>query len=99
MSHYAKLVDGTVEAVLVGDPSLSDADGLQFMIDTFGGTWIQTSYNNKIRYNYAGIGYTYDVEADAFIPPKPNCNHDELTLNTINYRWECANNEHQIPPK
>lgn len=99
MSHYAKLVDGTVEAVLVGDPSLSDADGLQFMIDTFGGTWIQTSYNNKIRYNYAGIGYTYDVEADAFIPPKPNCNHYELTLNTINYRWECANNEHQAPPK
>ena len=74
MSHYAKLVDGTVEAVLVGDPSLSDADGLQFMIDTFGGTWVQTSYNaaaNGFRGVYAGIGYTYNEAENIFIVPQP----------------------------
>ena len=88
MSHYAKLVDGTVEAVLVGDPSLSDAEGLQFMIDTFGGTWVQTSYNaatNGFRGVYAGIGYTYNEGEDIFVVPQP---YPSWTLNQTSYLWE-----------
>jgi len=59
-----------------------------------GGNWKQTSYNNKIRKNYAGIGYTYDPQRDAFIPPKPIC-HSEVKLNEESCLWECANDEHK----
>jgi hypothetical protein len=55
----------------------------------------RTSYNNNIRYNYAGIGFIYDDLADAFIAPKPDCGHDELLLNQ-QYRWECSNAEHDF---
>jgi len=42
-----------------------------WLLDNLGGTWVQTSYNSNIRYNYAGIGFTYDATRDAFIPPTP----------------------------
>jgi hypothetical protein len=48
----------------------------------------RASYNSKIRYNYAGIGYTYDPEADAFIAPRPQCGHKELFLND-KFIWNC----------
>jgi hypothetical protein len=73
MSHWAEL-DNTnkVLRVLVGDNNDPAGDeGYQWLIDNLGGTWVKTSYNGNIRYNYAGIGFTYDEEADAFIPPKP----------------------------
>jgi hypothetical protein len=50
---------------------------------------VRTSYNSNIRFNYAGIGYTYDPIDDAFIAPIPECGHDALTLNDLK-RWECA---------
>lgn len=59
-----------------------------------GGVWKQTSYNGTIRFNFAGIGYTYDPIDDAFIAPMPNCGHDELLLNDLK-RWECSNDEHK----
>jgi len=62
MAHYAKIIEGTVVEVIVADADY--IDGLE-------GTWIQTSYNSKIRKNYAGIGGTYDSTRDAFISPKP----------------------------
>ena len=70
MSHWAEL-DNTnkVIRVLVGDNN--EPDEGKATIESLGGTWVKTSYNANIRYNYAGIGYTYDKEADAFIPPKP----------------------------
>ena len=46
-------------------------EGYDWLIDTFGGTWVQTSYNATIRKNFAGTGFTYDEARDAFIPPKP----------------------------
>jgi hypothetical protein len=45
-------------------------EGYQWFVDNLGGTWVKTSYNGTIRKNFAGIGYTYDEERDAFIPPK-----------------------------
>ena len=71
MSHWAEINDaGIVLRVLVGDNNEPD-EGQAFM-ESLGGTWVKTSYNGKIRKNYAGIGYTYDANRDAFIPPKPN---------------------------
>lgn len=50
---------------------------------------VRTSFNSNIRYNFAGIGYTYDPIDDAFIAPMPECGHDSLLLNNLK-RWECA---------
>ena len=49
----------------------NEAIGIEFCTNLLGGRWKQTSYNAKIRKNYAGIGYKYDAELDAFIPPQP----------------------------
>jgi len=96
MSHWAEIDDtNTVIRVLVGDNNDPAGDeGYQWLIDNLGGTWIQTSYNGTIRYNYAGVGFTYDPIDDAFIPPVP-CEHDELTLNELK-RWDCSNEAHIV---
>jgi hypothetical protein len=90
MSHWAELdQDNKVIRILVGDNNDPAGDeGYQWLVDNLGGTWVQTSYNAKIRYNYAGIGFTYDPDADAFIAPRPECGHKELFLND-KYQWNC----------
>ena len=91
MSSWAEIdSNNKVLRVLVGDNNDPNGDeGYQWLIDNFGGTWIKTSYNAKIRYNFAGIGYTYDSIDDAFIAPMPECGHESLLLNDKK-RWECA---------
>lgn len=73
MSHWAEIdEDNIVLRVLVGDNNDPVGDeGYQWLLDNLGGTWIKTSYNGNIRYNFAGIGYTYDEVRDAFIAPEP----------------------------
>jgi hypothetical protein len=95
MSHWAELDDNNVVIrVLVGDNNDPAGDeGYQWLIDNLGGTWVKTSYNASIRFNYAGVGFTYDPIADAFVAPSPNCGHDELILNNLK-QWECDNVQH-----
>ena len=73
MAHWAELDDNNkVIRVLVGDNNDPAGDeGYSWLIDNLGGNWIQTSYNNTIRFNFAGIGYTYDPIDDAFLAPQP----------------------------
>ena len=72
MSHFAELdQNNKVLRVLVGNPELSDADGLSEIINLLGGTWIQTSYNAKIRGKYATIDDSYDFEKDIFVSKQP----------------------------
>ena len=93
MSHWAQIDENNkVIQIIVGDNNLPD-EGYQWIIENLTGNWIKTSYNAKIRYNFAGIGYTYDPIDDAFIPPMPNCQHEELLLNDKK-KWECSNVEH-----
>ena len=94
MSHWAELDENNIVIrVLVGDNNDPAGDeGYEFLVNTFGGTWVKTSYNAKIRKNYAGIGFTYDPILDAFIYPK--C-HDEAILEETSCRWECSNDEHK----
>jgi len=76
MPHFAKVSNGIVTQVIVAEPEF-----FQTFVDPFPGEWIQTSYNTyggvhanggtPLRKNYAGIGYSYDQNRDAFIPPKP----------------------------
>lgn len=75
MAHYAFLDDNNVVTeVIVGVDETELIEGLapEVWYGNFRGqTCIRTSYNGNIRKNYAGIGFTYDPERDAFIPPKP----------------------------
>ena len=74
--HFAKVNNSIVEQVIV-----AEAEFFNTFVDTSPGQWLQTSYNTHggvhtlggtpLRKNYAGIGYTYDSQRDAFIPPKP----------------------------
>jgi hypothetical protein len=73
MSHWAEIDENNIVVrVLVGDNNdLAGDEGYQWLIDNLGGTWIKTSYNHKIRKQFAGIGYFYDSANDVFIIPKP----------------------------
>lgn len=66
MSHYAKVENGIVTDVIVAEPEFINSGALGEP-----SMWVQTSYNGNIRKRFAGIGYTYNEELDAFIPPKP----------------------------
>lgn len=79
MSHYAKIVNGKVEQVIVAEEDFinSGAVGDPSM-------WIQTSYNNNFRKCYAGIGFHYDKTNDVFYAPKP---FDSWRLNS-KFDWE-----------
>jgi len=98
MAHYAFLdSNNIVTEVIVGIDETETIEGLapEVWYGNFKGqTCKRTSYNGNIRFNYAGIGYTYDPIDDAFIAPMPQCNHEELLLNNLK-RWECSNVEHE----
>jgi len=71
MSHFAEIDENNIVLrVLVGNNDYPN-EGYDWFVENLGGTWIQTSYNGNIRKNFAGVGFTYDLELDAFIPPKP----------------------------
>lgn len=97
MAHYAFLNDNKiVTEVIVGIDETELIEGLspeEWYGNFKGQTCVRTSYNAKIRYNYAGIGMIYDPIDDAFIEQMPQCGHDELLLN-IQKRWECSNEAH-----
>jgi len=81
MAHFAKIGLNNIvtDVLVVANRETMDAQGnehesigVQFLKTLTGHeTWIQTSYNGNIRKNYAGVGYTYDSQRDAFIPPQP----------------------------
>lgn len=90
MAHFAKVLNGLVVQVIVAEPEFFDS-----FIDTSPGEWIQTSYNTHggvhefggtpLRKNFAGVGFTYDAQLDAFIPPKP---FPSWLLNEDTCLWE-----------
>lgn len=79
MAHFAQLDEKNVvtQVIVVHNNELldngqeSEAKGIAFCQSLFGGNWKQTSYNGNKRKNYAGIGYTYRSDIDAFVPPQP----------------------------
>ena len=87
MSHFAKIENGIVTQVIVAEQDFIDSGAV-------GDSWIQTSYNTyggqhpegrPLRKNYAGIGFTYDSQRDAFIPPQP---YASWTLNENTCLWD-----------
>ncbi len=96
MAYFAKLGTGNIveQVISINNAVITDANGVeqeQLGIDFINklyntrDVWKQTSYNNNIRKNYAGIGYQYDQTRDAFIPPKP---FNSWILNEDTCRWE-----------
>jgi hypothetical protein len=87
MAHWAEIDNNNIVIrVTVGNNNdLAGDEGYSWLINNLGGTWIKTSYNKNIRKNFAGIGYTYDKERDAFIPPKPD--GDNWILNEETCNW------------
>jgi hypothetical protein len=96
MAHFAELdVNNTVlRVIVISDNDILDSTGneselagITYIESVFGKDmrWVQTSYNNNFRMRYAGIGYTYDVAKDAFIPPQPYSKWilDDKTLDWI----------------
>ena len=99
MAHYAKVLEGIVETVIVAEPEFFNN-----FVDDSPGKWIQTSYNTRggvhyepnsntpssdqskaLRKNYAAVGYTYDKTRDAFIPPQQ---FPSWTLNETTCLWD-----------
>jgi hypothetical protein len=97
MSHYAKVLNGTVTQVIV-----AEAEFFQTFVDTSPGTWLQTSYNTRgnvhyapntstpdggvaLRGNYASIGYIYDSTHDVFYPPSP---FPSWAISTSSWTWQ-----------
>ena len=84
MAHFAELDENNiVTRVLVTDNDFPN-EGYDWLVDTFGGTWVQTSYNGNFRKRFAGVCYTYDEARDAFIPPKP---FESWTLDEETCQW------------
>ena len=99
MAHFAKIIDGIVQQVIVAEKQIIDSGIVGDAL-----LWVQTSYNTRggihyepnsdipsqdqskaLRKNYAGMGYTYDKDRDAFIPPKP---YNSWILNEQTCLWE-----------
>ena len=97
MAHYAFLNENNiVTEVIVGIDETQTIEGLD--TETWYGNFRgqvckRTSYNNNIRGNYAGIGFSYLPLEDIFMPAK--C-HTEAILNAQSAKWECNNADHEI---
>jgi hypothetical protein len=87
MAHFAEIDSDNIVVRVLVVPNEAEDRGQDYLANDLGlgGTWVQTSYNNRIRKNYAGIGFTYDAERDAFIPPKP---FDSWLLNEETCQYE-----------
>lgn len=95
MAHFAQIDENNIvtKVIIVDDKDTMDPFsgqedemiGIVFCKKTFGGNWIQTSYNGSIRARYASIGYTYDKTLDAFIPPKP---YSSWILDLQTFNWK-----------
>ena len=99
MAHYAFLDENNIVTLVI--PGIDETETIEGL-DTE--TWyanfrgqrcVRTSYNHRIRFNYAAIGYTYDEGRDAFIPPKSNCHNDEI-LDELTCWWVCNNSDHNV---
>ena len=81
MAYFAEIQNGVVQRVISVHEN-DEENGAEFCHDLLGGTWVQTSFTNRIRKQYAGVGYPYDPIADVLIAPQPqplwtlDANHD-----------------------
>jgi hypothetical protein len=92
MAHFAEIDANNVVQRVIVVPNSEEANGAAWCASLLGGTWLQTSYNATIRKNFAGVGFTYDPDLDAFIPPRP---YPSWMLDEATCTWESPE---PIPP-
>jgi hypothetical protein len=87
MAHFAQIDENNIVTQVLVVPDNVEDRGQDYLANDLGlgGTWVQTSYNSRIRKNYAGVGFVYDSVLDAFIPPQP---YDSWTLDETTCQWE-----------
>ena len=87
MAHFAEIDSNNIVTRVLVVPDEQEHRGQDFLANELGlgGTWVQTSYNNRIRFNYAGVGFSYDAGRDAFIAPKP---YESWLLNEDTCQWD-----------
>ena len=87
MAHFAEIDENGVVVRVLVVPDSQETRGQEYLADDLGlgGTWVQTSYNARIRKNYAGIGMIYDNTRDAFIADQP---YASWILNEETCQWE-----------
>tara|TARA_B100000212_G_scaffold342073_1_gene327459 strand:- start:49 stop:426 length:378 start_codon:yes stop_codon:yes gene_type:complete len=93
MAHFAQIDSNNIvtkvlvlaNELITIDGSEQESKGIEILTNLHGGTWVQTSRSLAFRKNWAGIGYTYNSELDAFIPPKP---YNSWVLNESTCQWE-----------
>jgi len=88
MAHFAQLDDNNVVLQVTVISDEHETNGEEWCANHFGGRWIKTSYNRKIRKNFAGVGHTYDEQRDAFISPKP---YSSWVFNEETCGWQPPN--------
>jgi hypothetical protein len=73
MAHFAQIDENNIVTQVLVVPDNAEDRGADYLANDLGlgGNWVQTSYNNRIRKNYAGIGFTYDPVNDWFVAPQP----------------------------
>ena len=108
MAHFAEIDENNIVVRVIVVDNAHESNGSEWCHNLLGGTWIQTSYNNNIRKNYATIGCPYDPVRDEFISSRP---HPSWTLDSNNdwqapepkpegnYRWnESLSSWVEMPP-
>jgi hypothetical protein len=96
MAHFAKVLDGIVQRVIVAEPEFFST-----FVDSSPGTWLQTSYNTRggvhygsdgqpdggvaLRANYAGVGFNYNQQEDVFYAPQP---FPSWTISAPDWIWK-----------
>lgn len=95
MAHFAELDENDVVLRVIVVPDNQEHRGQEFCSEDLGlgGTWVQTSYNARIRKNYAGVGSKFDRARDAFISPA--C-HDVAVLDEATCQWTCEDASHVV---
>lgn len=86
MAHFAEINQNNLVLRVLVVPDEQEHRGQEFLANDLGlgGTWIQCSYNNKIRKQYPGPDFSYDPSADVFIAPRP---YESWYLDE-NYDWQ-----------
>lgn len=85
MAHFAQINDANIVLQVLVTNNDYPNEGYDWLIENLGGRWVQTSYNARIRKNFAGIGFYYDEVRDAFIAPKP---FESWTLDEETCQWQ-----------
>jgi hypothetical protein len=93
MAHFAEIDENNIVCRILVIPDDQEHRGQDFLANDLqlGGTWIQCSYNNRIRKQYPGVGYTYNPNAEVFIAPQP---FSSWVLNE-NYDWQPTDSDEE----